>query len=164
MLNRVAGQVLRLFAGLTSADWTARLVVRLGVGLMFFGGALKKVANLDDFVAYFASLGIPLPGLQAPLVATIELLGGIALMVGLATRPAALTLAGTMVVALLTAAIPEHHISFGWQGLLDFLYLPEFLLLVLLVWLAMAGAGKASVDEVLRRRFQRAAPDEAKAR
>ena len=74
-------------------------------------------------------------------------------MLGLLMRPAAVMLAGTMVVALFTAAIPEHNIHANWKGLLDFLYLPELLLLLLLGWLAVAGAGRASLDYILRPRL-----------
>ena len=68
---------------------------------------------------------------------------------------AALLLSGTMVVALATAAIPDHKIHANWRGLLDFLYLPEWLLLCLLGWLIFVGAGKLSLDHGLRRRVVR---------
>lgn len=129
------------------------LVARLGVGLMFFGGALRKATHLADFVAYFESLHIPMARLQAPFVIAVELLGGLALMLGLGTRLAALMLSGTMVVALLTAAIPEHKIGADWKGLLDFLYLPEWLILTLLLWLSVSGAGRLSLDSPLRKKL-----------
>jgi hypothetical protein len=62
-------------------------------------------------------------------------------------------LAGTMVVAIATAGIPEHHIHANWRGLLDFLFLSEWLLLCLLGWLMVVGAGRASVDYAFRRQF-----------
>ena len=92
--------------------------------------------------------------LKTHLIA-VEFLGGLLLMIGLATRPAALLLSGTMVVALATAAIPDHKIHANWRGLLDFLYLPEWLLLCLLGWLIFVGAGKLSLDHGLRRRVVR---------
>ena len=46
------------------------LLARLGVGLMFFGGAIRKATHLADFVAYFESLHIPMARLQAPFVIT----------------------------------------------------------------------------------------------
>jgi uncharacterized membrane protein YphA (DoxX/SURF4 family) len=55
-----------------------------------------------------------------------------------------------MVVAIVTAAAPEHHIQASWHGLLEFLYLPEWCLLLLLGWLVLAGPGRASVDARLR--------------
>jgi putative oxidoreductase len=154
-MDGLVQRILRLYASLERLEWLPRLAARIGVGLMFLGGAIHKAGNLGEFVEYFRSLGIPAPALQAPFVVAVELLGGLALMIGLATRPAAVMLAGTMVVALGTAAVPEHHIHANWKGLLDFLYLPEWLLLLLLAWLAVAGAGRASLDHGLRARFEK---------
>lgn len=152
-MSKPVSQVLRLYAAVEQLDYLPRLVARVCVGLMFFGGALHKAANLNDFVMYFQSLHIPAAAIQAPFVVGVEFLGGLALMLGLAMRPAAVMLAGTMVVALFTAAIPEHNIHGNWKGLLDFLYLPELLLLLILGWLAVAGAGRASLDFILRQKF-----------
>jgi uncharacterized membrane protein YphA (DoxX/SURF4 family) len=55
-------------------------------------------------------------------------------------------LCGVMTVAIVTAAAPEKHITATRHGLLEFLYLPEVLLLLLLAWLVFAGPGRASVD------------------
>jgi len=44
-----------------------------------------------------------------------------------------------------TAAAPETHITASWHGMLEFFYLPEVLLFLLLVWV-VAGAGRASLD------------------
>ncbi len=123
-----------------------RLAVRLSVGLMFFGSGLGKLGKLPGLIEYFRSLGIPAPELQAPFVAAVELVCGALLVVGLATRPAALMLCGVMVVAIVTAAAPEHHIQATWKGLLEFLYLSEWGLLLLLAWLVLAGPGRASLD------------------
>ena len=79
-------------------------------------------------------------------VASVELVCGALIVVGLATRPAALMLCGVMVVAIVTAAAPEHHITASWHGLLEFLYLPEVLLLMVLAWFVFAGPGRASLD------------------
>jgi putative oxidoreductase len=140
----------RIYARLDGAEWLGRLAVRLSVGLMFFGSGLGKLGRLHGLIEYFRSLGIPAPELQAPFVASVELVCGALLVVGLATRPAALMLCGVMVVAIVTAAAPEHHIQASWHGLLEFLYLPEWCLLLLLGWLVLAGPGRASVDARLR--------------
>ena len=149
-MNKLAAQILRVYQTVEQLEFVPRLVARLCVGLMFLGGALHKAGNLSDFVMYFESLHIPAASIQAPFVVGVEFFGGLALMLGLVTRPAAVMLAGTMVVALATAAIPEHRIHVDWNGLLDLLYLPELLLLLILGWLAVAGAGRASIDYALR--------------
>src|SRR5262249_7225058 len=59
---------------------------------------------------------------------------------------AAVMLGGVMTVAIVTAAVPEKHITASWHGLLEFFYLPEVLLFLLLAWLIFAGPGRASLD------------------
>ena len=140
----------RLYARLDALEWLGRLVARLSVGLEFFGSGLGKLGKLPGFTDYFRSLGIPAPELQAPFVAGVECLCGALLVVGLATRPAALMLCGVMTVAIVTAAAPEHHIQASWHGLLEFLYLSEWCLLLLLGWFVLAGPGPASLDARLR--------------
>lgn len=154
-MKQLLSRILDIYAKLEQLEFLPRLGARLCVGLMFLGGALHKATHLSDFVAYFQSLHIPAPALQAPFVVAVEFFGGLGLMLGLLTRPAAFLLSGTMVVALATAAIPDHHIHASWKGLLEFLYLPETLLLLILGWLIFAGAGRLSIDHVLRQKLTR---------
>lgn len=154
-MKQLLSRILDIYAKLEQLEFLPRLAARLCVGLMYLGGALHKATHLSDFVAYFQSLHIPAPALQAPFVVAVEFFGGLGLMLGLLTRPAAFLLSGTMVVALATAAIPDHHIHANWKGLLDFLYLPETLLLLILGWLIFAGAGRLSIDHVLRQKLTR---------
>jgi putative oxidoreductase len=142
----------RLYASLDGQEWIVRLVIRLAVGVMFFGSGLGKLGKLSGLTQYFRSLGIPFPQIQAPFVATTELVCGLLIVIGLATRPAALMLCGVMTVATVTAAIPEKKITASWHGLLEFLYLPEVLLFLLLASLVVAGAGRASLDARIGRR------------
>jgi putative oxidoreductase len=157
-MGRGADLVGRLYARLDGVEWLGRLVVRLSIGLEFFGSGLGKLGKLAGFVEYFRSLGIPAPELQAPFVAGMELVCGTLIFLGLATRPAALMLCGVMAVAIVTAAAPEHHIQANWRGLLEFLYLPEWCLLLLLGWLVLAGPGPASLDARLLRGSRRSPP------
>jgi len=142
----MTGRVARLYARLDGLEWIARLAIRIAVGLEFFGSGLGKLGKLGGLTQYFRSLGIPAPEIQAPFVASTELVCGALIAVGLVTRPAALMLSGVMTVAIVTAAVPEKHIAASWHGLLEFFYLPEVLLLLLLGWLVFAGPGRASLD------------------
>ncbi len=79
------------------------LAIRLywGVLLVVTGfGKWTKIAQVGDS---FANLGIPFPSFSAGLVATVELLGGIALILGLFSRFFALLLSILLIVALSTA-------------------------------------------------------------
>jgi putative oxidoreductase len=147
-----AERVRVLYGWLDRQEWVVRLLIRLGVGVMFFGSGLGKLGKLSGLTQYFRSLGIPFPEIQAPFVATTEFVCGFLIVVGLATRPAALMLCGVMSVALVTAAAPEKKITATWHGLLELLYLPEVLLLLLLLSLIVAGAGRASLDAWLASR------------
>jgi putative oxidoreductase len=148
--------VTRLYARLDGMEWVARLVVRIAVGLEFFGSGLGKLGTLSGLIQYFRSLGIPAPEILAPFVASTELVCGALIVMGLLTRPAAAMLCGVMTVAIVTAAVPEKHITASWHGLLEFFYLPEVLLWLLLAWLVFAGPGRASLDARLGRRSEEA--------
>ena len=151
-MGRGTDFVVRLYAWLAGLEWLGRLVVRLSVGIEFFGSGLGKLGKLPSFIQYFRSLGIPFPEVQAPFVASVELVCGALIIVGLLTRPAALMLCGVMTVAIITAAAPEHHITATWHGLLEFFYLPEWCLLLLLGWLVLVGPCRASLDALIGRR------------
>src|SRR5262249_417997 len=122
-MGRPAQLVNRLYSRLDGFEWLWRLIVRLSVGIEFVGSGLGQFGNVPGFVQFFRPLGIPFPEVQAPFVASVELVCGTLLIVGLATRPAALMLCGVMTVAIITAAAPEHHVTATWHGLLEFFYL-----------------------------------------
>ena len=151
-MGRGTESVVRVYAWLESIEWLWRLFVRLSVGIEFFGSGLGKLGKLPGFIEFFRKLGIPFPEVQAPFVAGVEFVCGALLVVGLLTRPAALMLCGVMTVAIVTAAAPEKHITASWGGLLEFFYLPEWCLLLLLGWLVFAGPGRASLAAFFGRR------------
>jgi putative oxidoreductase len=130
-------------------------VARITLGVLFVSTGWGKVHNLAKITAYFAELGIPFPGIQAPMVSFIELVGGALLVVGLASRFAALPLMGSMVVAILTAQRANVH------GLPDLFGLVEWTYFALLLWVALAGPGKFSLDHLLFQRGRAQTPSAA---
>lgn len=130
-----------------SLAWLPPLAARASVGWVFLESGWGKLHNLEGVTEFFASLGIPAPHLQAPFVAGTELLGGALLLLGLATRFAALPLIGVMTVAILTALRDQIGAFSDLFGLAEFCYI------ALLAWLAISGAGSVSLDAVLRRRL-----------
>jgi len=124
-------------------------LARLTVGLVFIGTGWGKLHTLPDVTEYFASLGIPMPGLNARVAASTEFFGGILVLVGLGTRLAVLPMSFTMIIAILTAKRGDIH------GLSDLVGFEEWSYLVLLVWLALAGAGPLSLDRLIAPRLDR---------
>lgn len=128
-------------------SWLPPLLARLAVGLVFVTAGWGKLQNLDRVVEFFGSLGIPAPAYQAPFVAATELSCGLLLVLGLATRYAALPLVATMIVAIATALWPKI------EGAVDLLGRQESLFIVLLAWLGATGAGAVSLDAIAARRL-----------
>jgi putative oxidoreductase len=140
---------------LNNLGWLPNLLLRLTVGFMFLSGALSKLGDLGKFTGMFASLGIPAAQVLAPVTAVLELVGGAALMLGLGTRLVSLVLAGDMVGALITDIGPNLAQKYPavWDFLSNLFYAPEWLLVGLLLWLVCVGAGKASLDALVGRRW-----------
>jgi putative oxidoreductase len=137
----------RLLAMVPWVSWIGPLLGRLVLAMVFIPSGWGKLHGLDKVTAFFTELHLPAPHFQAVLVSCTELFCGLAVLIGLLSRLAALPLSVTMVVALLTAKRDDIH---GLSSLTD---ITEFLYLVLLLWLAATGPGAASLDWLLGRRL-----------
>lgn len=129
--------------------WAGPLLARLVAGYVFMLSGLGKLMNLPDIIENFKGWGIPHPEIMAPFVSGVECFGGALLILGLATRIAGVALSVVMVVAIVSAKwmdIDSVETLFGFE---------ESSYLVLFLWLAIAGAGKVSLDDWLRTRFLR---------
>lgn len=131
---------------LENLQWSGPLLVRLTVGLVFVMTGWGKLHSLDNVTEFFQSLGIPAPGFHALVVSSVELVGGLMLIVGLGTRIASALLIGVMAVAIWTAKLSEIH------GLVDLANTIEFTYLAMFAWLLVQGPGAASIDHVVARR------------
>ncbi len=129
----------------------APLLARLVIGLAFIQTGIGKWEKFQDTVEFFASLGLPAPAANAAFIASLEVVGGAALVVGMGTNLFAALLSATMVVALLTADRANFVgavTGTGEQTLIDIL---PVMFLLPLTWLIGFGAGPFSLDYFLQR-------------
>jgi putative oxidoreductase len=129
--------------------WLAPLFARITVGWVFLWSGWGKLHNLPQVTQNFIDWGIPLPHLLTPFTSGVEFFGGLFLLVGLLTRLSAGALGITMIVAIRAAKWGDVD---SLEALLGF---DEFEYLALFLWLAIAGAGPASIDHWLERWYLR---------
>jgi putative oxidoreductase len=129
-----------------STDW-GLASLRVVVGFTFFMHGWQKLFEfgIAGVTSAFTQMGVPLPGVTAPLVSVLELAGGALLLLGLATRPAALLLAIDMLVAILLVHLPAGFFA------------PNGVELVLLLFagaaaLVLAGPGTFALDRLVATR------------
>ncbi len=127
-------------------EWAAPMLARLVVGYTFMLTGWAKLQNLPDIIENFRSWGIPHPELLTPFVAGWECFGGLFLMLGLMTRISGGGLAVTMLVAIASAKWGDVDSLETLLGFEESTYFAVF------TWLAISGAGNASLDYLLERR------------
>ncbi|PZG17762.1 DoxX family protein [Nonomuraea aridisoli] len=129
------------------------LLARIAIGVIFLVHGYQKFATtgIGDTIEFFQSVGIPLAALAAPAVATLEVIGGLALILG-----AALPLAGTLLALTMAGAIVFVHAPHGFGAEAGGY---EFVLALAASSLAVgfSGGGALALDRVLVRRRSPAA-------
>ncbi len=123
----------------------ARTILRVVVGFIFAAHGWQKYNEftLAGTTASFQDMGVPLAELAAPAVATLELVGGIALILGLLTRPIAALLTLEMLGALFLVHLPS-GIFVANNG-----YELVLILGAASLALALVGPGRISADYAL---------------
>ena len=85
----------------------AVLATRLVAGTIFIAFGIGKFIAYDTELASFEAYGLPWPEGMVYAVGSIEVTGGLLLVLGLLNRPVALILAANMVVAIVVSGIGE---------------------------------------------------------
>ena len=119
-------------------------VLRVAVATIFIRHGAQKlfVFGFAGVTGAFTHMGVPLPGFTGPFIGLLEFFGGIALLLGLLTRPIALLFVFDMLFAIFLVKLTG-----GFSG-----YELEFLLCTSSLALFLTGGGSVSVDALLGRR------------
>ncbi len=129
--------------------------IRLYWGIQFTQDGWGKLTHLGRVTQFFTSLNLPAPGLTALAVASIEFVGGILFICGIATRLVSLVLFVNMTMAYLS--VPDDRVNFSHilSNPSDFYsatpYTYWFAALLILIF----GPGWLSVDTLIRRWFNK---------
>ena len=125
------------------------LLIRLYWGWQLAQSGWGKLHHLDKVTEYFQSINVPMAGFTAHAVATLELVGGILLFIGLASRP----ISAILTVNLLAAYWYGDH-----EALLSFFSDPgkfyaadPFTFLFVSLIVLLFGPGAISLDALIRR-------------
>jgi putative oxidoreductase len=127
-------------AGNSSSASAAILVGRICLSIMFILAGFSKLTAIGGTAGWFASIGLPVPTVTAVVVGLVELIGGLAVLVGYQTRIAALVLALFTIGATLIA-----HMNFADQTQQLF-FMKNLSVVGGFLVLAGVGAGALSVD------------------
>jgi len=137
---------------LRAGQWMPVTAARVLIGVFFCisgGSKLFVQAQFQVLEQTLVQSHIPFPHANALFVAIVEFVCGAGLVLGLLTPLCAAILVGDMIVAIATNRIHSIQASGLLAWLDDFLYLPEVLYTLILVWLIFSGPGRYSVDGLL---------------
>lgn len=126
--------------GLSANTSALTLLGRVLLSIIFILAGFAKLTAISGTAGWFASLGLPAPTATTIVVGLVELLGGLAILVGFQTRIAAIVLA-----VFTLAATGIAHLDFADQVQVMFLQKNLAIAGGLFV-LAAFGAGALSVD------------------
>ena len=140
-----------LFNLLNTDAPAATLVLRLLPGLVFFLEGIKKFMFPAEWgVGRFEKIGIIFPSVSAPFVGVVETVGGLLLIIGLFTRPAALFLLIDISVALLTTKFPLLTHKGFWPAEAE--ARADYSMFMSTLFLLIIGGGVTSLDAWLTKK------------
>lgn len=161
----------RLVAFLFTPPFTApksTLLLRLMAGGVFLSEGILKFVYTNQGVGRFTKLGLPFPHETATFIGSLEIVGGLLLIVGLFTRIIAIPFIVEMVVAILATKIslylgtsplplPSAPPTVGFWAVMHEAR-SDYAQILTSIFLLVAGPGSWSFDAVLHRRHAAALP------
>src|SRR5271155_2003297 len=148
MTHMIQSALTMLHAG----EWMPVTGARVLIGIFFcISGGTKLFVRAQFGVVEqtMVESHIPFPYASALFVSMVEFGCGAGLTLGLLTPLCAAMLTGDMIVAIATNRIHSIQASGVLARLDDFLYLPEVLYTLILVWLIFSGPGRYSIDGLI---------------
>ena len=146
-----------------SAPWLGLLAVRLLMGWEYLEAGLEKLHGQNWFVDIQGDFPFPFnvvpPAISWQLATWFEIIGGIALIIGLGTR-----FFGLSLIVLTVVAVSAVHWPAEWHSITDLLkgyvisddgfgnFTLPVLFLAMLTAIVFYGPGKLSIDAFIRRR------------
>jgi len=128
------------------ADSFIIFIARIALAILFLWGGAMKLMGYAGFMGYLHTKGIPYVQIAAPIVVAVELLGGIALVIGARSRAVGFVLAVYVIATAIVghdfwnitdAALQQDAVVHFWKNVA----IAGGLLL-----LTVTGAGRASID------------------
>ena len=120
------------------------LILRVILGITFFvHGVVKFQGGIENIAGWFGAIG--LPGFLAYVVASIEVVGGIALILGLGSRVVAALLALLMIGATLKVKLAVGFLGNGEMAGYEL----DLALLAMAVFIAINGSKMFALDQVI---------------
>src|SRR5438445_8287923 len=127
-------------AGTASNSSVTILIGRILLAVIFLLSGFGKLTAISGTAAYFGAMGLPVPTVTAVVVGLVELLGGLAVLLGFQTRIAAWVLA----VFTIATALVAHT---GWADQNQMIhFLKNVAITGGFLLLASSGAGSYSID------------------
>jgi uncharacterized membrane protein YphA (DoxX/SURF4 family) len=137
-------------------------MLRLMAGGVFFWEGILKFVYTNQGVGRFTKLGIPFPEFSANFVGGLEIVGGLLLLSGLATRLIAISFVIEMIVAILSTKVgiflgtsplplPPSLPKVGFWAVLHEIR-SDYAQIMTTLFLLVNGPGKWSLDAILQRK------------
>lgn len=157
-MSSTSGAVSSTEADHSRSDWitspTASFLLLLGrvlMGAIFVQSGFGKLTGLDGFTNMLAQHGVPMPTIFAPIGAAVEFFGGLAIVLGVWTRYAAVLMILFVIVA---TAISHRYWEFAdptVRRMQEINFSKNLTIIGGFLFLIVANGGRYCVDRLWRR-------------